>query len=233
MTKSRLHQNSNESFPDVYKHYVTSCRKLRLNETSLMDTRYCWAARSSGNFRKMNLIGWIKLKNKMYDVPNLSFFFKYICFWSQIRAGLYDVITAFCQKHPTLILDHKSSICPAVLHSLDESAPRVTSSLWECVLHLTSTVSDWWTVVNPQKGMLPQLWKVLRTAGSGSARVIFPNLLPFLSTMPASETRQNKEFLQKFFTSFNQGYAYPLYNLMYFPVKSWKFESVLGLSNVD
>lgn len=36
-----------------------------------------------------------------------------------------------------------------------------------------------------RKAVLPKLWSVLKSGGSGCATMIFPNLLPFLSKVPS------------------------------------------------
>lgn len=44
---------------------------------------------------------------------------------------------------------------------------------------------DCWIQVKARKAVLPKLWSVLKSGGSGCATMIFPNLLPFLSKVPS------------------------------------------------
>ena len=47
------------------------------------------------------------------------------------------------------------------------------------------TKKDCWIQVKARKAVLPKLWSVLKSGGSGCATMIFPNLLPFLSKVPS------------------------------------------------
>lgn len=60
-------------------------------------------------------------------------------------------------------------------------------------------VADW------RKGVLPKLIKVLKSAGDGSACVIYPNMLPFISQMPADDTVRSLAFIEVFFGAMING----------------------------
>lgn len=47
-------------------------------------------------------------------------------------------------------------------------------------------MQNWSSYVSIEKLVLPKLWKVLKEAGQGSASVIYPNLLPLISHIPAN-----------------------------------------------
>ncbi len=58
---------------------------------------------------------------------------------------------------------------------------------------------DCWSKVNPRKGVLPRLWSLLKSGGNGSAHIIYPNLLPFLSKIPTDVTRDGLGFYKEWF----------------------------------
>ena len=60
---------------------------------------------------------------------------------------------------------------------------------WQSVIKIIFlkffTKKDCWFQVKARKAVLPKLWSVLKSGGSGCATMIFPNLLPFLSKVPS------------------------------------------------
>ena len=60
---------------------------------------------------------------------------------------------------------------------------------WQSVIKIIFlkffTKKDCWIQVKARKAVLPKLWSVLKSGGSGCATMIFPNLLPFLSKVPS------------------------------------------------
>lgn len=70
---------------------------------------------------------------------------------------------------------------------------------------LSFSPQDCWSHVNAEKIVFPKLWHVLRQGGEGNAVTIFPNLLPFVSKIPATASLDKDFFYNKFFTSMHHG----------------------------
>ena len=68
---------------------------------------------------------------------------------------------------------------------------------------LYMSFQNWQEYINPQKAVLPQLWKTLKSTGQGNAAIIFPSLLPFISQIP--ENALCEKFYQRFLDNFKQG----------------------------
>uniref|UniRef100_A0A131YUS9 E3 ubiquitin-protein ligase listerin n=1 Tax=Rhipicephalus appendiculatus TaxID=34631 RepID=A0A131YUS9_RHIAP len=98
-----------------------------------------------------------------------------------------------------------AKLCSHTLGSLAENDPVVAVPIWEAALSVVSAVQDCWTHVDARKAVLPQLWKVLKNGGFGSAVHIYPNLLPFLSLVPAEVVGVGVQFYKLFFDSFREG----------------------------
>lgn len=98
-----------------------------------------------------------------------------------------------------------AKLCSHTLGSLAENDPVVAVPIWEAALSVVSAVQDCWTHVDARKAVLPQLWKVLKNGGFGSAVHIYPNLLPFLSLVPAEVVGVGVHFYKLFFDSFREG----------------------------
>uniref|UniRef100_A0A8C5TGQ1 E3 ubiquitin-protein ligase listerin n=1 Tax=Malurus cyaneus samueli TaxID=2593467 RepID=A0A8C5TGQ1_9PASS len=123
----------------------------------------------------------------------------------QVCSAFFELISAFCQHLPEVVKAEAPRVCPAVLLSIDHSDAVVCPALWEAVLYTITTIEDCWNHVNARKGVLPKLWTVLREGGRGLATVIYPNLLPFFSKVPAGVVEPKLEFLRVFFSSIIQG----------------------------
>ena len=63
--------------------------------------------------------------------------------------------------------------------------PFPDSQLLKFIFLKFFTKKDCWIQVKARKAVLPKLWSVLKSGGSGCATMIFPNLLPFLSKVPS------------------------------------------------
>ncbi|KAH8020974.1 hypothetical protein HPB51_011030 [Rhipicephalus microplus] len=98
-----------------------------------------------------------------------------------------------------------AKLCSHTLGSLAENDPVVAVPIWEAALSVVSAVQDCWTHVDARKAVLPQLWKVLKNGGFGSAVHIYPNLLPFLSLVPAEIVGVGVQFYKLFFDSLREG----------------------------
>ncbi|KAL7847637.1 hypothetical protein AOLI_G00223550 [Acnodon oligacanthus] len=123
----------------------------------------------------------------------------------QVRGAFFEVVTALCELAPQLVEAEAARACSAVLLSIDDSDPVVLPPLWEAVLHILSSIEDCWTHVNARKGVLPKLWVLLKEGGRGLATVLHPNMLPFISKLPAEVTEPKLDFCRTFFTSIIQG----------------------------
>uniref|UniRef100_A0A667XXH2 E3 ubiquitin-protein ligase listerin n=1 Tax=Myripristis murdjan TaxID=586833 RepID=A0A667XXH2_9TELE len=123
----------------------------------------------------------------------------------QIRGAFFEVLSALCEYTPSLVQNEAARACPAVLLSIDDTDPVVLPPLWEAVLHIVSTIPDFWTHINSRKGFLPKLWGLLKEGGKGMATVLHPNLMPLISKLPQEITDPALDFYTNFFTSLIQG----------------------------
>ncbi|CAN0229453.1 unnamed protein product [Lampetra planeri] len=123
----------------------------------------------------------------------------------QVRAALYEALSALCRAEPELARGEARRLCPTVLLALDETDPVACAPLWEAALLAASTIEDCWTHVSVRKGVLPRLWAVLREGGRGLAAVVHPHLLPLLGLMPPAVTGPRALFYPVLFCSLRQG----------------------------
>ncbi|XP_066507230.1 E3 ubiquitin-protein ligase listerin [Hoplias malabaricus] len=146
------------------------------------------------------------LHERLAQVINQGKFWKYSKHKSpQVRGAFYEVIAALCEFAPQLVQAEAARACSAVLLSIDDSDPVVLVPLWEAVLHILSSIEDCWTHVNARKGVLPKLWMLLKEGGRGMATALHPNMLPFISKLPAEVTNPKLDFCRTFFSSIIQG----------------------------
>ncbi|XP_071956221.1 E3 ubiquitin-protein ligase listerin-like [Antedon mediterranea] len=122
-----------------------------------------------------------------------------------IRSAFYTVIGAYCEHIPETLEIYLMRSSVNVLGNLDESDPTVVSSLWHAALLIITTYPKCWSHVNMRKAVLPKLWVLLKSGGKGSATVIYPNLLPLLSQLPAATFGQGIGFFQEFFGNMKTG----------------------------
>ncbi|XP_043106094.1 E3 ubiquitin-protein ligase listerin [Puntigrus tetrazona] len=123
----------------------------------------------------------------------------------QIRGAFFELIATMCAHTPQLIQAEAARACSSVLLSIDDTDPVVLPPLWEAVLHILSCVDNCWAHVNARKGVMPKLWVLLKEGGRGLATSLHPNLLPFISKLPAEITQPNLEFSRAFLTSVIEG----------------------------
>jgi hypothetical protein len=71
--------------------------------------------------------------------------------------------------------------------------------------------------------MLPGLWKTLRQGGAGSATVIYPNLLPYLSHIPQDVIGDGTQFYTELFNNIKTG---SVIKQMYFYLKTWRMPTL-------
>ncbi|XP_026075383.1 E3 ubiquitin-protein ligase listerin [Carassius auratus] len=142
----------------------------------------------------------------------LTQLFTQVKFWKyskhktpQIRGAFFELIVTMCEHTPQLIQAEAARVCSSVLLSIDDTDPVVLPPLWEAVLHILSCVDNCWTHVSARKGVMPKLWVLLKEGGRGLATSLHPNLLPFISKLPAEVTQPNLEFSRTFLTSVIQG----------------------------
>ncbi|KAG8228078.1 hypothetical protein J437_LFUL000078 [Ladona fulva] len=134
-------------------------------------------------------------------------FWKYSCDKSPlVRSSWYLVLIALCQNAPFLLDEASSQVAHAVFNNLDETDPITLPLVWEAALHALVTIKDIWSQINPQKVVLPKLWRVLQDGGQGNAATIFPNLLPLLSKIPSQILDDREVFYRKFFDSMRNGF---------------------------
>uniref|UniRef100_A0A8C1Z7D3 E3 ubiquitin-protein ligase listerin n=1 Tax=Cyprinus carpio TaxID=7962 RepID=A0A8C1Z7D3_CYPCA len=146
------------------------------------------------------------LKERLTQLITQGKFWKYSKHKTpQIRGAFFELIATMCAHTPQLIQAEAARACSAVLLSIDDTDPVVLPPLWEAVLHILSCVDNCWTHVSARKGVMPKLWVLLKEGGRGLATSLHPNLLPFISRLPAEVTQPNLEFSRTFLTSVIQG----------------------------
>uniref|UniRef100_A0A673KKM7 E3 ubiquitin-protein ligase listerin n=1 Tax=Sinocyclocheilus rhinocerous TaxID=307959 RepID=A0A673KKM7_9TELE len=145
------------------------------------------------------------LKERLTQLITQGKFWKYSKHKTpQVRA-FFELIATMCADAPQLIQAEAARACSAVLLSIDDTDPVVLPPLWEAVLHILSCIDNCWTHVSARKGVMPKLWVLLKEGGRGLATSLHPNLLPFISKLPAEVTQPNLEFSRTFLTSVIQG----------------------------
>ncbi|KAJ8027197.1 E3 ubiquitin-protein ligase listerin [Holothuria leucospilota] len=122
-----------------------------------------------------------------------------------IRSAFFAVLKGLCERFPSVTEDCLSKLSSLALGSLDETDPNVVSNIWQAILVLISRYPMCWQHVNMQKAVLPKVWSLLKQGGGGSAYIIFPNLLPFLSCLPEEVTNDKSSFYRNFFEKMKQG----------------------------
>uniref|UniRef100_A0A672SBT7 E3 ubiquitin-protein ligase listerin n=1 Tax=Sinocyclocheilus grahami TaxID=75366 RepID=A0A672SBT7_SINGR len=143
------------------------------------------------------------LKERLTQLITQGKFWKYSKHKTpQVRA-FFELIATMCAHTPQLIQAEAARACSAVLLSIDDTDPVVLPPLWEAVLHILSC--NCWTHVSARKGVMPKLWVLLKEGGRGLATSLHPNMLPFISKLPAEVTQPNLEFSRTFLTSVIQG----------------------------
>uniref|UniRef100_A0A8C2G997 E3 ubiquitin-protein ligase listerin n=1 Tax=Cyprinus carpio TaxID=7962 RepID=A0A8C2G997_CYPCA len=146
------------------------------------------------------------LKERLTQLITQGKFWKYSKHKTpQIRGAFFELIATMCEHTPQLIQAEAARACSAVLLSIDDTDPVVLPPLWEAVLHILSCVDNCWTHVSARKGVMPKLWVLLKEGGRGLATSLHPNLLPFISRLPAEVTQPNLDFSRTFLTSVIQG----------------------------
>ncbi|XP_051973695.1 E3 ubiquitin-protein ligase listerin [Xyrauchen texanus] len=146
------------------------------------------------------------LKERLTQLTTQGKFWKYSKHQTpQIRGAFFEVIATMCVHTPQLIQAEAARVCSAVLLSIDDTDPVVLPPLWEAVLHILSCVENCWTHVSARKGVMPKLWVLLKEGGRGLATSLHPNLLPFISKLPAEVTQPELDFARTFLTSVIQG----------------------------
>uniref|UniRef100_A0A673KFV9 E3 ubiquitin-protein ligase listerin n=1 Tax=Sinocyclocheilus rhinocerous TaxID=307959 RepID=A0A673KFV9_9TELE len=146
------------------------------------------------------------LKERLTQLITQGKFWKYSKHKTpQIRGAFFELIATMCADAPQLIQAEAARACSAVLLSIDDTDPVVLPPLWEAVLHILSCIDNCWTHVSARKGVMPKLWVLLKEGGRGLATSLHPNLLPFISKLPAEVTQPNLEFSRTFLTSVIQG----------------------------
>uniref|UniRef100_A0A8C1IBM9 E3 ubiquitin-protein ligase listerin n=1 Tax=Cyprinus carpio TaxID=7962 RepID=A0A8C1IBM9_CYPCA len=143
------------------------------------------------------------LKERLTQLITQGKFWKYSKHKTpQVRA-FFELIATMCAHTPQLIQAEAARACSAVLLSIDDTDPVVLPPLWEAVLHILSC--NCWTHVSARKGVMLKLWVLLKEGGRGLATSLHPNLLPFISRLPAEVTQPNLDFSRTFLTSVIQG----------------------------
>ncbi|XP_077539719.1 E3 ubiquitin-protein ligase listerin [Haemaphysalis longicornis] len=125
-----------------------------------------------------------------------------------VRKSWYSLVSTLSRVE-SACSTYGPKLCSLTLGSLAENDPVVAVPIWEAALSVVSAVKDCWSHVDARKAVLPQLWKVLKAGGFGSAVHIYPNLLPFLSLVPAEVVGSGVHFYKLFFDAFREGLLSP------------------------
>lgn len=127
---------------------------------------------------------------------------------TMVRKSWYSLVSTLSRVEHVCSM-YGAKLCSLTLGSLAENDPVVAVPIWEAALSVVSAVQDCWSHVDARKAVLPQLWKVLKAGGFGSAVHIYPNLLPFLSLVPAEVVGGGVQFYKLFFDAFREGLLSP------------------------
>jgi hypothetical protein len=127
---------------------------------------------------------------------------------TSVRQAFYTVISKLCSVLPDTIVSRGKAVVPAVLGGLQDA--EAAASVWGAALHLLNVFPAAWDHISHQKAVFPTIWKLLKLAGGGggeghSAAQVYPNLMPFLSKIPASVIGDSGKFLQRWFSSMMEG----------------------------
>ncbi len=125
-----------------------------------------------------------------------------------VRQAFYTVISRLCSVLPDTIVSRGKAVVPAVLGGLQDV--EAAASVWGAALHLLNAFPAAWDHISHQKAVFPTIWKLLKLAGGAggeghSAAQVYPNLMPFLSKIPASVIGDSGKFLERWFSSMMEG----------------------------
>lgn len=123
-----------------------------------------------------------------------------------VRSAWFEVVSTILKEAPSLLSQHYEQITKLVFKFMDETDSLVVPYIWTCIVLVQVNVPNWYTYISVEKLLLPKLFKILRTAGSGNAVVIFPYLLPLISKMDQTVVgEQWPTFHEKYFGAINEG----------------------------
>ncbi|XP_018571354.1 E3 ubiquitin-protein ligase listerin isoform X2 [Anoplophora glabripennis] len=124
---------------------------------------------------------------------------------SPVRAAWFKALTVLCQKAAFLLEGKGAQLVSTVFNNLEENEPTVLPYVWEAALLTMANIKEWWTFINIEKQFFPKLWKILKQGGQGNASVIYPNLLPLISHLPATVDENAQQFYNTFFENLRLG----------------------------
>ncbi|XP_033741541.1 E3 ubiquitin-protein ligase listerin-like [Pecten maximus] len=124
---------------------------------------------------------------------------------ASIKAAFYSFLASICQIQPELSALYSSKMATLVLHNVDEKDPVICAPVWEAVLSLINYLPDCWKSVNVEKAFWPKLRLALENGFFGNMALIGPNMLPFLSKVPADILGADKNFYTQFFSYMTSG----------------------------
>ena len=81
--------------------------------------------------------------------------------YSGVRQGFYEFIFQLCSVMPGVAADYARTVCPAVLHSLQESELGPATAVWTAALQVVTSVTQVWELVSLHKAVLPPVFKLL------------------------------------------------------------------------
>jgi hypothetical protein len=122
---------------------------------------------------------------------------------TSIRRAAYAVVSASCQKLPSLIEGKLSTATPAIFGAIADQDAAAHSDMWQAVLLFIVKFPNVWAQSNAAKQVLPKLWALLRNGCRGSGKESYPTLLPMISVLPASvvDGVGREVLLEKLFSS--------------------------------
>ena len=107
---------------------------------------------------------------------------------SSVLNAFYSLISAICSSIPDVVASQVPTIAKCVMHKLDESNPLVLKSIWQAVNSLTQSFESWHEYIDIRKGLLPQLWSLIRNGFYGNAKAVSCYLLIFVRRFPITLT---------------------------------------------
>lgn len=104
---------------------------------------------------------------------------------------------------PDVIGDYKGKIIPLIFNGINETEPKLSPLIWDCLILCLNTFDDCWNYVHHQQSFLPKLYAFLRHACHGNVFGVKDYLLPLVKKLP--QNLRSSNFIENFFQSLEDG----------------------------
>lgn len=96
---------------------------------------------------------------------------------------------------------------PLVFYGINETEPKTSPMIWDCLILCLEKFDDCWTFVNCQKAFLPKLYAFLRNACYGNVFGMKDHLLTLMTRIPSTIFAEQPvyRFVENFFQSLEEG----------------------------